>query len=322
MKKQIISGTVLLWMFLLVAISQAPAADGPELQEIRHSVLAPGAEEVSFRLNGSYSPKIFSLKDQSPRIVVDFPDATHSRGVKSLTETKGSLVKRIRVGMHTEKQQKTRVVLDMTSLDKVTFEQRFDEASSTFFLTLSTSGVKSSPAGNGQKTAAEQPKANEQEPAATPAQPKDGQPAAIGPIEPAPTADPIPAPSQEEKKSAEITPSEKKPLLESVKFDGASSKGEMVMFKLNDFYPPAVHGVEEGTPTVICEFAGMQLADTVERNIKAKGKFVRSIRVSKHKNPDRIKVTLELESNRNYDLQQVFFKDDNLFVIIVNTVKK
>ena len=33
----------------------------------------------------------------------------------------------------------------------------------------------------------------------------------------------------------------------------------------------------------------------------------------------RFRVTLELVPNKNYDLQQVFFKEDNLFVIIVNT---
>ena len=32
-------------------------------------------------------------------------------------------------------------------------------------------------------------------------------------------------------------------------------------------------------------------------------------------------MVIDLEPNHSYDLQQVFFKDDNLFVIIVNTIK-
>jgi hypothetical protein len=33
---------------------------------------------------------------------------------------------------------------------------------------------------------------------------------------------------------------------------------------------------------------------------------------------DKIRVVLDLAQDRDYDLQQVFFKNDNLFVLIVN----
>jgi hypothetical protein len=110
--------------------------------------------------------------------------------------------------------------------------------------------------------------------------------------------------------------------LESVKFDGKSPKGEMVLFKLNEFHPPTIHGVEEGIPRVICDFNNTQLVDSAKNTIKTNGKFIKVIRIAKHKNPDRVRVILDLEPNRSYDLQQVFFKEDNLFVIIVNAINK
>jgi hypothetical protein len=114
-----------------------------------------------------------------------------------------------------------------------------------------------------------------------------------------------------------------KPQLEYVKFDGASSKGETVMFKLNGFHPPAVHGVEEGSiPRVICDFNNAKLLQAIKGPIKANGQFVKTIRVSTIKKPEKIRVMIDLEPNRNYDLQQVFFKDDNLFVLFVDAVKK
>lgn len=96
----------------------------------------------------------------------------------------------------------------------------------------------------------------------------------------------------------------------------------MVLFKLNGFHPPAVHGVEEGIPRVICDFNNTKLVDGTKNLIKTDGKFVRAIRTSKTKKPQKVRVVIDLEPNRNYDLQQVFFKEDNLFVLIVNTVKK
>lgn len=112
------------------------------------------------------------------------------------------------------------------------------------------------------------------------------------------------------------------PELEYIKFDPSSPKGEMVLFKLNGFHPPAVHGVEEGIPRVICDFSKTKLVDGTKKLIKTDGKFVKAIRTTKTKKPDRIRVIVDLEPNHSYDLQQVFFKDDNLYALIVNTAKK
>lgn len=112
------------------------------------------------------------------------------------------------------------------------------------------------------------------------------------------------------------------PELESIKFDPSSPKGEMIMFKLNGFHPPAVHGVEEGIPRVICDFNNTKLGAAAKKQIKTNGQHVKVIRTSVTKKPEKVRVVIDLEPNRSYDLQQVFFKDDNLFVIIVNTVSK
>ena len=94
------------------------------------------------------------------------------------------------------------------------------------------------------------------------------------------------------------------------------------MFKLNGFHPPAVHGVEEGIPRVICDFNNAKLGSATKKQIKANGQHVKVIRTSVTKKPEKVRVVIDLEPNRSYDLQQVFFKDDNLFVIIVNTIGK
>lgn len=111
----------------------------------------------------------------------------------------------------------------------------------------------------------------------------------------------------------------KPPVLQSIAFEKNGSKGETINFQLNTFNPPVVFGIEEESPRIVCFFkdttAGENLPDTVE----AKGRFVKSIKVGKYSNPDNIRVVMDLVPNQNYDLQQVFFKEENMFMIIINT---
>ena len=407
---------------LLLICGLAAAEVRPELRALRFSAVAPGSEKVVLQLNGSYSPKVFTMKGETPRIVLDFADMTHSGKVSPLTVVNGALVQRIRVGMHPGDAPKTRVVLDLATFAGVSFDQRFDPAASTLTIELTGKGKGATPAtrtvtarkdpaptNTTQAAARTTPPAKEAaaaptvaaakaaKPTAPPADtartgataigPASGAPAATQkeaaakPAEPAPPAEAKPAPTAAKPEPPAVTgaagtpaaaveqpavtataadkaatpaaakgeaasgddkpaqtaavpqsqaaaddkaavPAEPTgPVLESVTFDGKSPKGEMVLFKLNEFHPPEVHGVEQGVPRVICDFKDTRLADSAQSLIKTDGKHVKVIRVSKTRNPEKVRVVLDLVPNRSYDLQQVFFKEDNLFVIIVNTVK-
>jgi hypothetical protein len=453
---------------LLLTCGLAVAADRPQLKKIEHTILSPASEQVVLQLNGSYSPKVFTLKDETPRVIFDFADMVHTRDVKSVTTTNGSMVKRVRVGMHTDDSPKTRVVLDLATLKGVSYTQKFDEKSSSLIIELSgpkkvaahparktepvekTAEVQPPEVSEAQsgttthvdpkgplfssqqqtdqagilteKTAKEPSPEGRQSPepvveAVAAVQPEDrksgtettqsplkaasesagteekaaAKPQLPSPVEPAPETaaqaapagktepsqatdataaavieSPAAAPPTDEKKEEgektkaeavtrepppqghsveppvtagkEATPTDANsktekaedavavtadgPELEYVKFDATSPKGEMVMFKLNGFHPPAVHGVEEGIPRVICDFNNTKLTGRTKNQIKTDGKFVKVIRTSKTRKPEKVRVVIDLEPNHSYDLQQVFFKEDNLFVIIVNTVKK
>jgi hypothetical protein len=452
-----------LLVLLLFTCGIAAAGETPQLEKLKYTAVSPGAEEVTLQFNGSYSPKIFTLKGESPRVILDFADMTHSRAIKTVTATDGAIIKRVRVGMHADGSPKTRVVFDLATLKDVDYTQSFDEKTSTLTLrftgpakaaepaktpaprkqqdkptakaaaaapqtatTKSVTKEKAAESATASVAAPEVPKPAPatadlqqpapdkaaqdaavavtekpaQQPAATPVQAPEKaalppqpvqaekQPAAVEKkAETQPPAKPVPAPAQEKtpavakpdeqsvpaptaetaKKDkpaetqpavAEAKPEEKKvektakaqaaepgkgdaktenaktetpadaakseegPQLEYVKFDPNSPKGEMVLFKLNGFHPPAVHGVEEGIPRVVCDFNNTKLLDAGKGTIKANGKFVKMIRTTKTKKPEKVRVVIDLEPNRSYDLQQVFFKEDNLFVIIVNTVKK
>ncbi|KGO34176.1 hypothetical protein JT06_09620 [Desulfobulbus sp. Tol-SR] len=94
----------------------------------------------------------------------------------------------------------------------------------------------------------------------------------------------------------------------------------MIFFRLNGFFPPTVSAVESDKPQVVCDFIGMAQQGGIEPVIEARGAYVQKIVTTVDRDPKKIKVVLELTAGRDYDLRQVFFKEDNLFVLIVNAL--
>ncbi len=306
----------------------SPARAKQLLQKIDYLDLSSSADQVTFTLNGPYIPKVFTLKGEKPRIVLDFSDVIHTAGVKNSTTVAGALIKRIRVGRHTGEQPKTRVVLDLTTDQDIFFDKHFDEAASVLRFTVSTTSFPSQelPPPPAQTTAPE-PQQQEVGDDSAPKPPPEAvpQPEQQGGQEHIPaTAAAQPAPLGAPKKAvttpAAVPKPAVSPLLKEVRFDSTSNRGEMVLFRLNGFYPPIVKGVEDGQPKAICDFKNTQLSSDVKNIEHPQGRFVRAIRVGQHKEPAQIRVVIDLEPNNNYDLQQVFFREDNLFVIIINTV--
>ena len=121
-------------------------------------------------------------------------------------------------------------------------------------------------------------------------------------------------PAAPEEKKAETA----KPQLVEVSYENSSSKGEMIFFRLSGFHPPEVTAEESETPQVHCDFADMELGGEVEREIEARGAYVQKIVTTAEKG--KVRASIELTVGKDYDLRQVFFKEDNLFVLIVNTL--
>ncbi len=132
---------------------------------------------------------------------------------------------------------------------------------------------------------------------------------------------PLPPAGQLQKKKPAPT-SNTAPVIKSIKFDNRSSRGETISFQLNGFYPPQVMGLQNNPPRVGCDFKNATVRKSVKKLIKCNGKYVKTIQVEPSHNPDRVKVVLNLVPGSKYDLQQIFFKQDNLFVIIINRVDK
>ncbi len=112
------------------------------------------------------------------------------------------------------------------------------------------------------------------------------------------------------------------PVLYSIEYDPKSNRGEMISFKLNGFHPPVVFGIEEDLPRIVCFFKNATGGPDLKDFMGTDGQYLKNIKVGKYQNPDNIRVVLELVPGNNYDLQQIFFKEDKVFMLIINKTGK
>jgi hypothetical protein len=332
MLKNILTVTVAL-IFLLLHSWQATAAQ-KMIEDINFEHSGEGEERIIFKLNGTYIPKIFTLQGKQPRVVFDFQDTSAAKMINNIINTNGELIKRIRVGIHKGETPKTRVVLDLRPNKNINIRQDFDNNEQALIVSVHYAGSKKA---EEEKTpSASQPEEQQDtgaEPVPVTAPP---QPEPQDTQEKEQAEEAVPEPEQLEEKEQPVAateqPLDKKepkeenkeppagPTLTSISFDNNSNRGEMVLFKLNEFHPPIVFGIEEGTPRVVCDFKDTAAARDIPDSLKTAGKYIQKIRIGKNKKENKVRVVLDLTPSHSYDLQQVFFKEENLFVIIINTL--
>lgn len=306
-------------VFLALPVVQSCAEEsGALLENISFDRESSSRETITFKLNGPYIPKIFAIQGESPKVVFDFYDTRHSTSVKGVMKVKGNLVSAIRTGMHTDPQLKTRVVIDLVPAGDYDFSQDFREKDNSLIITIFHAGQKET------KQQREQPvgKTKKNDLVSEKVTPS------LGKVKKEATA----FPQEEERKNTPplVAPpvgSEKKPslsgssqlLIHTISYEQTPDKGEKIVFKLSNFHPPVIFGIEEGMPSIVCDFMDAILGENVPEVIPSTGKFVKQVRVERNVNSHKIRVVLELVPNRHYDLQQVFFKEENLYVLFVNS---
>ena len=312
-------------------------------------------ESIRFQLTGDVIPKISTLGGEKPRVILDFHDTHAQAGVKRNNIVSGELVHTTRMGRHLEPKVKVRVVIDIQPDVKYHFTQNQYQQENIFEIVLHRGDEPpvpekivnkkleqdtpepakqiSKPAKVAAKVAAKKQAAPPQTQAKASEKKVVVEDVAVEKVVPDPgvfSAQPI----EDKKIEIEIPEESSAPSppstvatdgpgdakLLNVTFENSSNKGEMVLFKLNGFYPPIVFGVEKGEPKVVCDFLDTSVAAKVDKNINCYGRFIKSIRVDSSGDPGKVRVVLNLMEDKKYDLQQVFFKEDNLFVLIVDTL--
>jgi hypothetical protein len=346
------------------ANSDGQPQKGPLLEEITHEAVADNTEKLIFKLSATHSPKIFKIKGQKPRLVIDFFDTGYSARIRKITNADDHLIKSVRIGMHKDP-PKTRVVVDLRTEREYDYKVDSQEQDNTLTITFYFESKSTELVAEDQETV---PAVESQEPQTIPvpvieSAPEDTVAPPVAQTAEQPVIPPENNVLSSDEAAADVTdtqtvndqqdtePAEEMeiniksqqaeervnqiianikdpepipadPILLDVTFESTANDSEMVLFKLNDFYPPIVFGIEKGNPRVVCDFLDTGLASDIQTVIQTNGIFVSKIRTARHPNPEKVRVVLDLVPDKNYDLQQVFFKEDNLFVIIISEFEK
>lgn len=103
-----------------------------------------------------------------------------------------------------------------------------------------------------------------------------------------------------------------------IRVELAEGGPEKVFFLVNGFYPPRYLALEGDSPRIACDFFGARLGKGVGRCIEVNGRLIQQIRTAVHggKEP-KVRVVLDLVPGKSYDVEQIFYQKDNLYVITV-----
>jgi len=112
------------------------------------------------------------------------------------------------------------------------------------------------------------------------------------------------------------------PVLLDITYETSTNGKEMALFRLSGFYPPVVFSTEGDDLLVVCDFLDAMLGYGIDPVLQTDGKYIQKVRVEKFSDPAKVRVVLDLSEGFNYDVKQVFFKEDNLFVVVISSLGK
>lgn len=94
--------------------------------------------------------------------------------------------------------------------------------------------------------------------------------------------------------------------------------GDVLRLQLDGYANPEITAHEGSQPQLVCFFPKMRLAAAKGIAKTPSGKFVRKVAVTAQEKPSGVKVVLDLTGGYDYDVQQIFVKDELAFLLIVN----
>jgi hypothetical protein len=74
---------------------------------------------------------------------------------------------------------------------------------------------------------------------------------------------------------------------------------------------------------VVCDFYNVSIADSIDSIIPVNGKLIRKIRIGIHKGPrPKVRVVVDLDPDKKYSVEQVFFKQSNRYSLTFRPLGK
>ncbi|MBW2674593.1 MAG: AMIN domain-containing protein [Deltaproteobacteria bacterium] len=107
-------------------------------------------------------------------------------------------------------------------------------------------------------------------------------------------------------------------VIEKIRFEKLSLTEERVSFKLGEYAPPRVFGLEGEKGRLVCDFFDTRIKRGISRTIQTDGNLILRIRVGLHTAPkQKVRVVMDLAPfDKDYTVEQHFY-ENNVFVVTV-----
>jgi hypothetical protein len=91
-----------------------------------------------------------------------------------------------------------------------------------------------------------------------------------------------------------------------------------VLFDLKGFQTPNTFTIDGNRPRLVCDFQTARLEPGVKPRIPVSGNLIKDIRVAYHADPAaKVRVVLDLQVDRNYEVEQIYFRQESQFILIL-----
>ncbi len=285
-----------------LCVTEASAADNYYISPVAFVVNSPDRETLSFPMEKAAAYKRFTLNNPA-RLVIDFPQGIY-QGKKMRKIAESSFITAIRSARHLQPSPKTRIVIDLRPGKRVQHQLFFDKGKKALQLILTGENTGLAAVEEEIQAAVEEENIELAE-----------QEKALEPQKPAPEQLPV---MEKEEDMEEGVTENVSAVIHAISFEGPrirKTREERVRFRLNGFHPPKISTREETLPEVVCDFAGAELAENIDRQLETGGNLVQ--RITAKETEAGVRVILELTRGKDFDLQQIFFRDGNFFVVVV-----
>ena len=334
---------LLMFSFLLLSVNLVQAEEKKVIKAVEYIAQSETNGVVIIEIaDNNVTPVLSQIGGKSPRIVLDFKE-TRYRTSNKVNIDQPALASSIRFGLH-NKPLKTRMVIDLSGSCKLKkpevkrVEKGFEvdlqcqENKEAISLPKDVVGDKKSQVSVAEEVAEEkQEKAVEEKAEVKPAKdlatviPDVNKPVSGKNVEKA-AEEAVETLILEPEEGAVVSSSakeEKQFDLSEIAFSRLEEKDEeVVLFYLDGFNPPVVSAVEKDILQVVCEFKNTTLSSGVHRLIETYGIYIKEITSSVQEGDGSLKVVLDLAADNDYDLQQTFYKNDNVFSLVITKAKQ
>jgi len=110
--------------------------------------------------------------------------------------------------------------------------------------------------------------------------------------------------------------------IRGIRFEVMREGEEKVFLMLNGFFPPDAFVLQGERPRAVCDFYDTGLGEGIGRCIEVNGRFIQQIRTGVYGGEkSKVRIVLDLVPGKNYEVEQIFFRKENLYTLVVKPKK-